>query len=145
MRKRPEDRMLDIFIGRWINEGWTVAGSDAPSVEILTSDVYEWGPGGAFVLHSAYGRIGDLDVGGVEILRYDQPTGAYRSEFFDSRGNAMTSELGVDAGAWTWRAERTRCTATFSEDGRIQKAHHERSEDGVTWEPSMEVTLRKIE
>jgi hypothetical protein len=34
------------------------------------SDVYEWAPGGFFVHHVAYGRIGSLDVAGSEIIGY---------------------------------------------------------------------------
>ena len=67
----PEHRRLDAFIGRWMTDGQTVAGPDAPSVKILASDVYEWMPGGFFVLHTAYGRIGDIGVGGVEIIGFD--------------------------------------------------------------------------
>jgi len=59
---------LGVLIGKWINEGHTVATPEVPSVPILTSDVYEWAPGGFFVVHSAYGRIGDSSVGGVEII-----------------------------------------------------------------------------
>ena len=36
-----EHKRLDVFVGTWINEGQTVASADAPSVPILTSDVYE--------------------------------------------------------------------------------------------------------
>ena len=59
----PEHRRLDVFIGKWINEGETVATPDVPAARIVTSDVYEWIPGRFSVLHTAYGRIGDLDVG----------------------------------------------------------------------------------
>jgi hypothetical protein len=45
--------VLGGLIGKWINEGHTVATRDIPSVPILTSDVYEWVPGGFFVVHSA--------------------------------------------------------------------------------------------
>jgi hypothetical protein len=89
---------LEILIGSWINQGQTIATPDVPPVPILTSDVYEWVPGGFFVVHSAFGKIG----------------------------------------------ERTRCTATVTDDGTTQVAHHEASTDGVSWTPSMEVTLRKI-
>lgn len=54
-----------IFIGKWINEGHTVGNADPPGVSIVTSDVYEWVPGGFAVLHCAYGRIGDFGGGGV--------------------------------------------------------------------------------
>lgn len=142
-RPGPEHRALDVFIGRWINQGRTT-GSDAASVDIATSDVYEWAPGGFFVLHSAYGRIGDVDVGGIEVIGYDQERRTYRSDFFDSHGNIATSELTERDGIWTWHREGTRTTATFCDDGRTQSARHERTIDGSTWEPSMEVTLRKI-
>jgi hypothetical protein len=44
---------LGVLIGKWINQGHTVATAEVPSVPILTSDVYEWAPGGFFVVHSA--------------------------------------------------------------------------------------------
>ncbi len=54
----PEQRRLDAFIGRWITEGQTLGGSEAPTAEIVSSDVYEWMPGGFFVRHTVHGRIG---------------------------------------------------------------------------------------
>ncbi len=54
----PEQRRLDAFIGRWITEGQTLGGSEAPTAEIVSSDVYEWMPGGFFVCHTVHGRIG---------------------------------------------------------------------------------------
>src|SRR5215469_8919473 len=142
-RPGPEHRALDVFIGRWINRGRTTA-PDGPSVDIVTSDVYDWAPGGFFVLHYAYGRIGDVDVGGVEIIGYDPEGRAYRSAFFDSHGNATTSQLIERGSVWTWRRQGTRTTVTFSDDGRTQSARHERTRDGASWESSMEVTLRKV-
>ena len=81
-----DERLLDVFIGRWINQGETIEDDGRPPVPILTSDVYEWGPGGRFVVHSAYGRIGDTDVGGLEIIRWDAESGRFRTHFFDSEG-----------------------------------------------------------
>src|SRR5215472_6181348 len=69
---------------------------------------------------------------------------AYRSEFFDSHGNATTSELIERDGVWTWCRQGTRTAMTFSDDGRTQSARHERTRDGTTWDSSMEVTLRRI-
>jgi hypothetical protein len=74
-----EHRRLDVFIGKWINEGQTVARPGMPAMRILTSDIYEWAPGGFFVVHVAYGSIGHIDVGGVEIMSYDADAGSYRS------------------------------------------------------------------
>jgi hypothetical protein len=44
-----------------------------------------------------------------------------------------------------WSGKRTRCTSVLSDDGGTFTAHHERSSDGVTWEPSMEVVPRRVD
>ena len=59
---------LAVLIGNWINEGATVATADIPTAAIRTSDVYAWVPGGFFVVHTAFGKIGDTSVGGVSII-----------------------------------------------------------------------------
>jgi Protein of unknown function (DUF1579) len=133
---------LEVLIGKWINEGHTIATPGSPSVPILTSDVYEWAPGGFFVVHSAYGKIGETSVGGVEIIGVDGD--AYRSTFYDSFGNQQSSRMEIDGGLITWLGERTRCIATITDDGMTQVAHHEVSADGESWTASMDVTLRKL-
>ena len=143
-RSGPEHELLDVIIGKWINEGHTVASEDAPSTRVLTSDVYEWSTGGFFVLHTAYGRVGDLPGGGIEIIGHDAASGGYVSRFFDSRGNVSTHELSIEGDTWTWQGESTRCTAVFTEGGRTQTAHHERLDELGDWTPSMEVVLTKI-
>jgi hypothetical protein len=104
--------------------------------------VYEWAPGGFFIVHSAFGMIGDTPVGGVEMIGVDGD--AYSSTFYDSFGNVHRSRLQIDGDVLTWRGDRTRCTATISDGGMTQVARHESSADGVNWAPSMDVTLRKI-
>src|SRR5262245_39255859 len=70
---------LDVFIGRWLTEGETVETPETPSVRILASDVYQWAPGGRFIMHPAYGRIGEQDVGGLEVIGYDPATDEFRT------------------------------------------------------------------
>jgi hypothetical protein len=141
----PEHEALEVFIGKWMTQGHTIAGPGAPAVPILASDVYEWVPGGFFILHTAYGRIGDVGVGGVEMIGYDAPSRTYRMQFFDSQGNNSTSRLTHRGDTWLWQGEKTRCTGTFSADGRTLVAHHERTDDGVSWVPSMDVTLSRVD
>ena len=141
----PEHRLMGVFIGKWINEGHTIASGDIPAVPILTSDVYEWMPGRFFVLHTAYGRIGGADVGGTEILSYDPASKNYQSLFFDSQGNINTDVLTVSDTIWTWQGKTHRATAVFSEDGKTQTVHHERLGDDGSWVPAMDITLTKVE
>jgi hypothetical protein len=139
----PEVKELEIFIGNWINDGYLVQNGQ-PDGKIVTSDVYEWAPGGFFVLHSAYGRLGEADVGGVEIIGYDAGNYAYRAWFFDSQGNATCDQLRhPEADIWIWEGEETRSTSTFTEGGKVQTTHHERLESGA-WIQSMKVVLTKV-
>jgi Protein of unknown function (DUF1579) len=142
--RSPDYRLLDVFIGRWINRGHTLDESGHPDQDILTSDVYEWMPGGFFVLHTAYGRIGEVDVGGVEIIGYDATSGIYRSYFFDSCGNAALDQLSQREGVWRWQGESRRATATFSDNGKVQTCEHERLGQGERWLPAMHVVLTKV-
>src|SRR5262245_1173384 len=145
LRRPTELEGLDVFIGRWLTEGETVGGPERSAMQIVASDVYEWAPGGRFVMHPAYGRIGDVGGGGLEIIGNDPATGQYRTYFFDSQGNIMTETLSYRDGTWTWQGEHARCTGVFSEDGKTLTARHGRADDGKHWEPSMTVTLLKIE
>ncbi len=142
--RRPELDRLNVFIGKWMNEGYVVETADAPSTRIMTSDVYEWLPGRYFVLHTAYGRIGNMDVGGMEVLGYDPSSKQYFSRFFDSSGNIHEATLTADGDSWTWRGKTTGCTALFTEQGKVQTAHHVRLDENDKWVPSMEVVLTKV-
>ena len=141
----PELDRLNVFIGRWITEGETVSDVPGSSMRIVASDVYQWLPGGHFVMHPAYGRIGSAAAGGLEVIGYDPGTGQYLSYFFDSEGNVSTHALLHHEGTWTWQAEHARCNCVFMDGGETLVARHERSDDGVNWTPSMNVTLRKVD
>jgi hypothetical protein len=144
-RPAPALERLNIFIGRWITEGETVGSGGVAPVRIVASDVYQWVPGNHFVMHPAYGRLGSVDVGGLEVIGYDPETGQYRTYFFDSQGTTITEALTCQGNTWIWRGAHARCTGVFTDDGRTLTARHERSDDGKCWTPSMTVTLRKID
>lgn len=144
-RRGPQHDALDAWVGGWINEGHTIDDDGSPGSTITTSDVYEWAPGGFFIVHSAYGRIGESSVGGVEIIGYDETSRVYRSHFFDSQGNVTVSSLVAHGDTWTYQGDTTRSTVEFSDNHRVQTVLHERTDDGTTYRPSMKVTLIKVE
>jgi hypothetical protein len=145
----PEHQRLSVFLGNWRTEGQTVADRGAPSLPIRSSDEYEWLPGGFFLVHFWDGQVGDADVHGIEIIGYDVTRGAYRTHFFDSDGHSGSEDLTVRDRTWTWVGRQVmgsawhRCTSVVSEDGHSMQATHERSQDGTSWTPWMEVTLRR--
>ena len=141
----PELKKLEVFIGKWMNDGYTVETPDAPSERILTSDIYEWATGGHFVVHTAYGRIGNKDVGGIELIGYDEASKKYKSYFYDSHGNVSTDEFEIDGDTCKWEGETTGCNAVFTENGKVQTAHHIRRDENGQWVPAMEVVLTKVQ
>lgn len=140
-----EHKLLDIVIGKWITIGETVANADAPVVPITASDVYEWTPGGFFILHSAFSIIGNMGGGGIEMIGYDAKSKKYFTNFYDSQGNATHQELTINKRVWMWTGEKVRCKGIFSDNGKTLTAHHEMTDDGVKWVPSMEVVLHKTD
>jgi hypothetical protein len=140
----PELDLLNSLIGTWMTVGRTIPTDGAPGLEIHASDIYEWVAGRFFVVHTAYGSIGESDVGGIEMIGYDAEAGRFRTTFFDSQGNVSNQDLTYNDGTWTWSGPHTRATGVLGDDGRSMPTLHEWSDDGVNWRPSMDVTLRKI-
>ena len=145
-RRGPEHEALAAWVGRWVNQGHTINDDGGLGLPITTSDIYEWAPGGFFVVHSAYGRVGDMGAGGVEIIGYDDAAGGYRSHLYDSFGNVVVSRLTADGDTWIYHGDTTRATVVFSDRHHVQTVLHERTADGgTTWVPSMRVMLHKID
>jgi Protein of unknown function (DUF1579) len=143
-QRLPEHDLLSSLVGKWITEGETIPNDASPAQKILASDIYEWVPGRFFVIHTAYGRIGEQSVGGIELIGYDEHAGAFRTQFFDSQGNVSTQELTFGDGVWTWIGPHARARGVLSTDGTAMPTRHEWSDDGRIWRPSMDVTLRKV-
>jgi Protein of unknown function (DUF1579) len=144
-KRLPEHDLLNSLIGKWMTEGETISNDGSPALKIQASDIYEWVPGQFFVVHTAYGRIGEQSVGGIELIGFDEQAGVFRTHFFDSRGNVSTQELTFRDGVWMWSGAHARARGVLSKDGTAMPTRHEWSDDGTVWRPSMDVTLRKIQ
>lgn len=97
-----EHKLLDIIIGKWITLGETVANENSQAVPINASDVYEWIPGGFYILHSAFGVIG----GAIEMIGYDAKNEKYFSHNYDSQGNTTQDEITITENVWMWTGEK---------------------------------------
>jgi hypothetical protein len=64
--------------------------------------------------------------------------------YFNSQGGLITETLTLDGRRAMWQGENVRATSLFSDDGNVQKWLHERSDDGETWMPAMDITLTKV-
>jgi hypothetical protein len=144
-----EHKKLNVFLGRWHTTGEISATASTLAAKVDAIDLYERYPGEFFLVHHADGKVGDDTIKSIEIMCYDPERKSYFAYFFDSTGGYGQENVRLDGNTWMWRGsnimgvKENRCFATVSEDGRIIRARHEKSDDGENWELWMDVTLEK--
>lgn len=139
----PGHRALDVFVGTWRTEGVVRATADAPAFPFTAEDRYAWMEGGFFLLHHVDARMGGERLRALEVIGYDAATETYPMHSYDSAGNAGTHRGRLRDGEWTFTGAAERFTGRFADDGHTLSGLWERSDDGTTWEPWMDVTLTR--
>ena len=124
-----------------VSEGETVPGPSGQATRIAGTDTYEWLGGGFFVVHRVDVRFGDEHVEAIEIIGYDAASGTYPTHAFDSQGSASTYRMRERDGTWTITGGTER--STLAPDGAGMRASWERTDDGRTWLPWMEIRLTR--
>ena len=155
----PEVRRLGAIVGRWRSEGHVVG---TPQVPVMGTDVYEWAPGGFFLVHHVDVTVGDRSVQAIEIIgERDPDSGAFIARAYDNDGNVTLMHATIDAdGVWTFTGggdvapaarpgaadatKAVRSTLTVGADGTSMTARWERSDDGLVWEPWMNMTFTRL-
>jgi hypothetical protein len=155
----PEIQRLGALVGRWRSEGHVVAD---PPVPITGTDIYELFPGGFFLVHRVDVVVGDEKVRAIEILgEYDETTDSFTARSYDSDGSVTIMRARVDdRGVWTFtggadvaRAAQpdsadesgaVRSTLTVSPKADTMTAKWERSDDGSSWQPWMDMTFTRM-
>jgi hypothetical protein len=141
----PQQR-LEVLVGRWTTEGWTVGTREEPAARIDATDTYDWLAGGIALLHLVDALVGDLKVEGAEIIGYDPERDRYVTQYFGSDGpTAYEAELTEEGGTlvWTMSSTDTRFSGEFSPDGSVITGHWDRLSDESTWVDWMDITLTK--
>ena len=97
----PEVRRLGAIVGRWRSEEHVVG---TPQVPVTGTDVYEWAPGGFFLVHHVDVTVGDRSVRAIEIIgERDPDSGAFIARAYDNDGNVTLMHTIIDAdGVWTF-------------------------------------------
>jgi hypothetical protein len=123
------------LIGSWASSGRTVGG-----VGIEGSDVYEWLPGGQFVVHRVDVRMGGEQVDVLEMIG-ERDGEAFLMRSFDNHGGTALMRATVDdAGVWTFAGPTERATLVVADS--TMSARWEREVGGV-WEPWMDMEFRR--
>jgi hypothetical protein len=145
-------RKLDAWVGEWTGSGWAFAGPGQRNEFIITERVQRK-IGGAVLLVEGLGK--SKTGGGEErvthdalaVISYDEKGGRYRFRAHDVRGQAIDTDLKLGEGAmeWSLHNEERGVTIRFTIriDGDQWQERGYSSRDGKTWNPFMEMTLRR--
>jgi hypothetical protein len=154
-RRRPDER-LHAIAGRWETSGQVIG---EPTIPVVGTDIYEVLAGGYFVVHYVDVTVGKQPLRAIEIIgERDAVSGGYRARSFDSEGNAELMSLMIDedgvfhfaggdvapiAQPTDESTARVRSTLTIADGRRSMTALWERSEDGITWHPWMDISFMR--
>jgi hypothetical protein len=139
-----ELKRLASLVGEWTTE-WLVKDDDGQPLILHGTDIYEWMPGGFFLIHHTYVLMGDYDYGVMQVIGpFDASSKTYATRSFDSKGVESTTQARVsDEGIWTFEGEKQRARLVPSEGGQRMTYYWEQSSDGANWEPWMEMQLTR--
>jgi hypothetical protein len=152
---RQHERLWAIA-GQWDTSGHVVGDTPIP---VSGSDDYEILPGGHFLVHHIDVTVGSQQVRAIEIVGEPSSRGGlFLARSYDNEGSVEVMELTVDddgvfhfsGGPEIARAAQMPNTSTArvratlrvtSEDS--MSALWERSEDGASWQPWMDITFSR--
>jgi len=119
-------------------------------------------PGGFFLVHHVDVVIGQQRVQALELIgEYDPATDAFTARAYDNLGNVTVMRARVDDhGVWTFTGGgdvapvaqpaaadvggAVRSLLTISPDRASMTARWERSDDGASWQPWMDMTFTRM-
>ena len=155
--RRPDARLKAIE-GRWRTSGHVIGD---PQIPVFGTDIYDVFPGGHFLVHHVNVTVGSRSVRAIEIIGEPDGEGGYLARSYDSEGNAEVMHLRIDdVGVFHFAGggeiasaahpndtptARVRSTLTVASNRSSMTALWERSEDGVTWHPWMEIAFAREE
>ena len=155
---RLPDERLSTIAGRWQTIGHVIGD---PAIPITGTDAYEVLPGGYFLVHHVDVTVGDQRVRAIEIIGEPDGGGGYLARSFDADGNVELMQVRIDdEGAFHFSGgpdvaaaaqpndapiARVRSTLTVASNRRSMAALWERSDDGMNWQPWMELSFSALD
>ena len=140
----PALNRLSVFVGKWNTEGLIKASPSGPAAKLKATDIYEWLPGGFFLIHHVDGYMGDEEVRTIEIIGYDTASQTYFTHSYDNRGSVGTYQANLLDAVWTIAGKSERFTGMFSDDSNTLTGSWELSGDDDSWIPWMDIKLTKV-
>ena len=131
---------LHFLIGSWQTEGEVLADEANKTMTIKGTDIYELVLGGHFILHQADVIIDNKRTSVIEMIgEYDPLDESWKMRSFDNTGTYTTMKATLNDGYLKIIGDKMRARLSIAEDGSYMFANWEKSEDGQSWDPWMEL------
>ena len=136
---------LEALVGTWHTQGWTREEAAGPAERIDATDIYEWLPGRAALLHLVEASVGETSVEGAEIIGFDPDRGHFTTLYYGTDGRTAYEAdfTDTDGLVWEMRGADSRFRGSFDADGAFITGHWERLVAGSEWRPLMDITLTR--
>jgi len=147
--KSPSPEMAPL-VGEWSVEALFPG---APPSDLRGRTVFEWMPGGTFLLQRWEVPIDDAPDGLAVIGPDPQNSGRYLQHFFDSRGIARVYAMRFDDRVWVLSRTESdfspldfaqRFMGTLTDDGSTIRGRWELANDGRTWEHDFDLVYTRV-
>ncbi len=106
----PEVKKLAIVVGKFTNEGATIAGAmgpNSPAQKGISTEDCRWVAGGFSVLCNITGKFAGMNVSTVALFYYDSSSKMYHYVSIDNGGEVQASTGSVSGDIWTWTGENS--------------------------------------
>jgi hypothetical protein len=152
-----EHERLRSIAGEWATDGHVVGD---PPVPVRGTDTYEVLAGGYFLVHHVDVTVGEQQVRAVEVIgERASEGGGFLARSYDNQGNVEVMRVAIDdVGVFHFRGgpdiaaaaqpaaattAQVRSTLSVAPDHQSMTAFWERSEDGHTWTPWMNIMFTR--
>jgi hypothetical protein len=144
MDKQTALALLQPFIGHWKTTGKVYASTSGSPESIDGTDVYEWLPGGFFVLHKVNVFMGNTQSQSSEIIGFDEERQVFTMHSFDDLGNeTLMMAVRLQNNLWTFEGDNLRFNGGFSKDGMTLSGTWEQRNEAGKWSLFIRIHLAK--
>ena len=134
---------LSFLIGKWNTHGMTIPSGDSAPIVISGTDIYEWGLGGKFIVHTVLVQMGDEEIETAEYIGSEGPN-AFIMYAFDNKGRVSMMMASLNqSGDLVIQGDGMRAVLEHSPEGRTMTAIWEKSESNSSWKPWMTMNFNK--
>lgn len=136
--------LLQPFIGLWKTTGKVYSSANTAPGRINGTDIYEWLPGGFFMIHKVDVLMGTKQSRSLEIIGFDEERQVFTMHSFDDQGNeTLMMAARLQNNLWTFEGDNLRFNGGFSRDGMILSGTWEQRDENGKWSLFIRIHLTR--